>query len=71
VPPVSCIRATCPDCNGESADYRNPPCKFCLCQGHIDIDRTPFGAVPKNHPDGRPVRLWIDHALPEYPNGPT
>lgn len=52
------VRVFCQDCNGESADPSKPPCAWCMCQGHEDIDRLPDGSVPPHRVE------WVDRELP-------
>lgn len=56
-------RVFCPACDGASADYRLPPCDYCLNSGHLDMDRNPDGTPPATHRDGTPVRLWVDESV--------
>lgn len=58
------VRVFCPECNGESQDPSNPACEWCMCGGHIDINRNTDGSVPTHHPDGRAVCEWVDRLLP-------
>lgn len=58
------VRVFCPECNGESQDPSSPACEWCMCGGHIDINRNIDGSVPTHYADGRVVREWVDRLLP-------
>ena len=68
--PVRLVRVFCPECDGASADYRLPPCDYCLNNGHFDVDREKDGSVPTTHKNGTPVRLYVDNTLPEIRSNP-
>jgi hypothetical protein len=62
------VRVYCPECDGASADYRLPPCDYCLNQGHLDMDRNEDGTPPKVHRNGVPVKLWVDESRAIFEN---
>lgn len=59
---MTLCRVTCPDCLGASCDPAEPPCGWCMSQGHLDTDRDPDGTIPCRWPDGRPMIPWVDES---------